>query len=152
MGWASRAPDVIEGLVALFRGDAAFQDVLVMDGPEVTTTTAVRVLTVGWSAVDGETAVEAQVVPEGMGGNPDREQFTIRCTAAVIDGSTKVALVRRAAYDLMSAAGAAIAGNRELGGAMRLQMGGHRMMTEQIRRGVQALLVFDVDVDAYTAV
>jgi hypothetical protein len=150
MGWASRVPDVIEALVEAFRLAPELEDVLVMDGPLIAQKATTRVLAVGWTAVEGETAVESQVQAEGLAGNPDHESFTIRCTAAVLDGSTDIPTVRRAAYDLMSAAGAVIDRNRQLGGAMRVQMGGHSMMPEQTGKGAQVLIVFEVTVDGFT--
>jgi hypothetical protein len=150
MDWATRVPGTIDALVQVFQTAPELDGVLIMDGPEIGPKAAARVLSVGWTAIEGETAVESQVTAEGLAGNPDREGFTVRCTAAVVGGATDVPAVRRAAYELLTAAGAVIARNRRLGGAMRVQMGRHSLMQGQTNKGAQALLVFDVDVDSFT--
>jgi hypothetical protein len=151
MGWASTVPAAIDGLVQAFTASPDLEDVLVMDGPAIASQAALRVLSVGYTAVPGETAVEAQSAPDGLAGNPNVEQYLVRCTAAVIGGATDVKAVRDAAYGIMSAAGAAIVRDQRLGGAVtRASMGSHQLMQEQTDRGAQCLLVFEVDVDAFT--
>jgi hypothetical protein len=151
MGWASTVPTAIDGLVQVFTLAPELDGVQVMDGPAIVSQAQPRVLAVGWTAVPGETAVETQNAPEGLAGNPDFEQFLIRCTAAVIGGATDVKAVRDAAYGILSSAGAVIAQDRRLGGAvMRATMGSHSLMQEQTDRGAQALLVFEIDCEAYT--
>jgi hypothetical protein len=138
-------------LVQAFTASPDLGDVLVMDGPAIASQAAPRVLAVGYTAVPGETAVEAQSAPDGLAGNPSVEQYLVRCTAAVIGGATDVKAVRDAAYGIMSAAGAAIVRDQRLGGVVtRAAMGSHQLMQEQIDRGAQCMIVFEVDIDAFT--
>lgn len=151
MPWASSVPAAIDALVQAFKASADLDGVLVMDGPEIASQAAPRVLSVGFTAIPGETAVEAQSAPDGLSGIPNQEQYLVRCTAAVIGGATDVKAVRDAAYGIMAAAGAAIVRDQRLGGVVtRAAMGSHQLMQEQIDRGAQCMIVFEVDVDAFT--
>lgn len=151
MAWASSVPGAIDGLVRAFKTSPDLEGVLVMDGPAIVSKAAPLVLAVGYTAVPGETAVETQSAPDGLAGNPNVEQYLIRCTVAVIRGATMVKAARDAAYDILAAAGAAVVRDQRLGGAVtRVAMGGHQMMPEQNDRGAQCMIVFEVDVDAFT--
>lgn len=151
MGWASSVPGAIDGLVQAFTTSPDLEGVLVMDGPAIGSQAASRVLSVGYTAVPGETAVEAQSAPDGLTGSPSVEQYLVRCTAAVQGGATDVKAVRDDAYGIMSAAGAAVARDQRLGGVVtRAAMGSHQLMQEQTPQGAQCMIVFEVDVDAFT--
>lgn len=151
MGWASSVPGAIDGLVQAFTTSPDLEGVLVMDGPAIVSKAAPRVLAVGYTAVPGETAVETQSAPDGLTGSPNVEQYLVRCTAAVLDGATDVKAVRDVAYGILAAAGAAIARDQRLGGAVtRAAMGSHQMMPDQTPQGAQCMIVFEVDVDAFT--
>lgn len=152
MAWSSRLPAAIDALVTAFTdwpglgGDG----VTVRDGPSDSQATVKEVVTVGWTGGDDENGADAALVTEGLG-DPSREQFTIRCVAAVLRGTNDIAGARRRAYELLSEAGAAIAADRKLGGAvMRAWISSHSLDPQLTSQGAQALVTFEVSCDAYT--
>jgi hypothetical protein len=150
-GWMSTVPGIINALVRILAAAPELEGVVVRDGPAIESTAALEVLSVGWTGVEGETDIEAQLVGEGMGGNPDREVSSIRCVAAVLAGNTDVAATRARAYELMTGAAVAIARDRTLQRTvMRAMIGSHSLSQDQTDRGLQAVVIFSVDCDAYT--
>lgn len=149
--WSTSLPDAIDALVQALTVAPELEDVAVWDGPVVTKATQKEILAVGFSGVEGDTDAEATTSREGLGGSRDRESFTIRCAAAVLIGTTKVAVARRRAYEIVSAAGAVLARNRNLDGTvMRAQIGTHSLGQEQTSHGAQVIVTFGVDCDAFT--
>lgn len=151
MAWTSTVPAAINALVQSFTVAPELDGVTVMDGPAIGSQAVGQVLSVGYTAVPGETAVEAQSEPDGLAGDPGQEQYVVRCTAAVIGGSTDTKAVREAAYEILSAAGTVLVRDQRLGGVVtRASVGGHSMMPEQTGRGAQCMIVFEVEVIAFT--
>ncbi|MEU2924208.1 hypothetical protein ABZ636_03975 [Streptomyces sp. NPDC007251] len=151
MAWASKLPGAIDGLVAVLGASPGLSGVKVLDGPSTSQQTMKEVLTVGWTGQDDETDAESTLVTEGLGGSPDREQFTIRCAAAVLRGTDDLPGARRRAYELLTEAGAAIAANRTLRGAvMRAMVGSHSLAQDLTQQGAQVTVIFEVSCDAYT--
>lgn len=151
MGWQTAIPAALDRLVQIAEQAPELEGVTVRDGPKVEDRTQLKVLYIGWSGGTEDTDVETQVASEGLGGNPDREQATIRCTAWVLAGETDVQSVRQEAYDIASGLGAAIDRDRTLGGAvMRAAIGSHTLTQQQTGRGAQAALTFEVTTDGYT--
>lgn len=151
MPWMSKLPGAVDGLVAVFGAWPGLSGVTVLDGPSTSQTTLSEVLTVGWTGGDDETDAESTLLTEGLGGSPDREQFTIRCAAAVLRGTNDLPGARRRAYELLGEAGAAIAADRTLQRAvMRAMVGSHSLSQELTQQGAQAIVVFEVSCDAYT--
>lgn len=152
MDWASRLPDIIDRLMEIAGAAPELEDTVVRDGPALESDTDLSVLYIGWGGGTDDTDAEAQVQGEGLGGNPDREQPMVRCTAWVSSGETDLAPVRRAAFGIMSGMGAAVARDRRLGGlVMRAQMGSYSLTQQQTSRGAQAAVTFEIDMDGYTA-
>jgi hypothetical protein len=158
MTWASTVPEALNGLLAAFRGsDDLTPPVAVRDGPVVTGSQADEVVIVGWTGIDGDdVAVETTDTTEGLSGNPDREQYQIRCAAMALsasgkDGSGDLRAARARAYALHAACGAAIAADRKLGGAvMRASVGDHSLHQDAMQRGQRAIVEFMVTADAFT--
>jgi hypothetical protein len=151
MAWVSKLPAAIDGLVTLFGAWAGLSGVSVLDGPTSSQQTFREVLTVGWTGGDDETDAESALLTEGLGGSPDREQFTIRCAAAVLRGTDDLPGARKRAYELLAEAGAAIAQDRTLRGAvMRAMVGSHSLSQELTQQGAQAVVTFEVSCDAYS--
>ena len=151
MMWASRAPDLIAALVQQFTVCPDLADVAIRDGPEIADEAADEVLSVGWSGIEGETGVESTITVDGLG-NPDREMCTIRCTIGVLQGSTDIVAARARAYALLTAAGSAIASDRTLDRlALRAQIASVSLDQTQTNQGAQAVLMFAVDCDTFTA-
>ncbi|SHI68294.1 hypothetical protein [Streptomyces sp. 3214.6] len=151
MPWSSSVPDVFDAIVDAFKIAEEFNGVTVWDGPELSKATPKEMLTVGFTGDDNDSDVEATSSPEGLGGQPDRETFTIRCAAAVLMGSTDMRPARRRAYELYAAAGAVLARDPRLGGlVLRARLGSHTFKGMQTDRGAQALVVFGIDCDSFT--
>jgi hypothetical protein len=155
MPWSSKLPAVIDALVVAFRGWPRIggDKVIVRDGPSTSQTTAMEVVSVAWTGGDNENGAESTLLTEGVGGEVDREQFTIHCVIAVLRGGDDMAGVRERAYELFREAGAAIAADRRLGGTvMRAMISAHSLDQAQTPQGAQAAVAFDVSCDAYSGV
>jgi hypothetical protein len=150
MAWSTKVPAAMDALVAVFNAWPDLSEVSVLDGPTTSQQTFREVLTVGWTGGDDQTDAESTLLTEGLGGAPDREQFTIRCAAAVLRGTDDLPGARRQAYGLLAEAGAAIAANRSLNGVvMRAMVASHSLSQELTQQGAQAVVVFEVSCDAY---
>lgn len=151
MAWTSKLPAAIDALVAILTTAEGLNGVTVRDGASVSQARVMEIVSVGYTGTDGENDADATLMTEGMGGNPDREQLTIRCVAAVLKGGTDLAAARKRAYELFTAAGTAIAANRTLNGAvMRAMVSAHSLTHGQIDQGAQAVITFTVSCDAFT--
>ena len=149
--WKTKVPDAIDALVAIFKVAPGLADATVRDGASVSQARVTEIVSVGYTGVEGENDVDAQAVTEGLGGSPDREQFTIRCAAAAFKGGTDLAAARKRAYELFGAATQAIAENRTLNGTvMRATVDTHSLTQDQGDQGAQAVIVFTVGCDSYT--
>ncbi|MCQ9178946.1 hypothetical protein KMT30_07850 [Streptomyces sp. IBSBF 2953] len=152
MAWSSRIPDAVDYIVDTFKVAPELVGVTVWDGPEVSKATPLEMLTVAFTGDDIDSDVEASSTAEGLGGKPDRETFTIRCAAAVLRGSTDMRAARRRAYELHAAAGAVLARDPRLGGlVLRARLGSHTFKQAQSERGAQAIVIFGIDCDSFTA-
>ncbi|QTD96971.1 hypothetical protein [Streptomyces cyanogenus] len=151
MPWSSKVPAAIEGLVVAFAAWPGLAKVKILDGPTTSQQTLQEVLTVGWTGGEDDSDAESTLLTEGLGGAADREQFTIRCAAAVLRGTDDLSGARRRAYELLTEAGAAIAQDRRLRGAvMRAMVASHSLSQELTQQGAQAVVVFEVSCDAYS--
>lgn len=153
MVWASKLPSAMDGLVMVFTAWPGLGGggVTVRDGPSTSQATIKEILSVGFTGGEDETDAESTLLTEGLGGEVDREQFTVRCAAAVLRGSDDVSGARKRAYELLGEAGAAIAANRSLNGSvMRAMISSHSLTMDLSSNGAQAVVVFEVSCDAYT--
>lgn len=151
MRWASKLPDAMDGLVAVFTAAPEMAGVPVRDGPSTSQATVQEILSVGYTGSEDETDAEAQASAEGLNPVRDREQFTIRCAAAVLQGTGSISAARRRAYEIVGGAGAALARDHTLGGiVLRAMIGTHSLSQDLTDRGVQVVVVFGVDCDAYS--
>lgn len=151
MDWASSLPDAYDQLVLIARQAPELAGTTVRDGPAVEDQSKLNVLYIGWTGGTSDTDGEATVSGEGLVGNPDQEQAVIRCTGWVLDGSTDIPTVRRAAYAIMSGLGAAIAANRTLNSTvMRAWIGDHTLTQQQTTGGAQVAITFEVNTLAFT--
>lgn len=153
MAWASQLPTAVDALVAAFAGWPGIggAGVAVKDGPWTSQATLKEAVSVGWTGGEDENGAESTLLTEGLGGAVDREQFTIRCVAVVLRGADDMTGARKRAYEILGQAGAAIAADRKLGGAvMRAMISAHSLDQAQTTQGAQALVMFDVSCDAYS--
>lgn len=155
MAWTSRLPAAMDALVAAFTEWPGLGGggVTVRDGPSASQANVKEIVSVGYTGGEDDNDAESTLLTEGLGGDVDREQFTIRCAAAVLRGSDDVAGARQRAYELLAEAGAAIAANRSLSGSvMRAMISSHSLTMDLATSGAQAMVVFEVSCDAYTGV
>lgn len=144
----SRVPTAMAALTSAFR----VAGLPVFGGPTVTGSRLTRVVTVGFTSADDTTAVEATAVPEGLGVQPNREQFMIRCFASVASGSAgDMDTVLDSVYDLLAGAGDAIARDTTLlGEVLDAYISEHTLRQRQDSSGAIAEISFGVTCDAYT--
>jgi hypothetical protein len=141
----------MDALVAAFNAAPELAGVTVRDGPSTSQATVREVISVGYTGTEGEADADSQLMTEGLGGSSDREQFTIRCAAAALRGTTDLPAARQRAYELLAAAGVAIARDRTLGGTvMRAMVASHSLTQGQTPDGAQAVVVFEVSCDTYS--
>ncbi|WP_432169056.1 hypothetical protein [Streptomyces sp. 1222.5] len=151
MAWSSKLPATISALVTAFGASESLAGVTVVDGPYSSQQTLHEVLSVGWTGGDDETDAESTLLTEGLGGTIDREQFTIRCAAAVLRGTDDLPGARARAYEILAAAGEALAGDRTLrGNVMQAKVGAHSLTQSLTPQGAQAVVTFEVSCDAFT--
>lgn len=150
--WSSQVPDAITALLAAFRAAPALAGTDVRDGPVVTASAALETVLVGWTGQPGDTlAATATVNPEVLGDADDRELFSIRCAALVLDGENDMAAARTRAYALHAACGAVVRGNRSLSGTVGdSHMGPHSLLQEPRPDGAVATVRFTVACDTFT--
>jgi hypothetical protein len=150
--WSSQVPDAITALLAAFRAAPALTAVEVRDGPQVTGSAALETVLVGWNGQPADTlAADATVNPEVLGDADDRELFSIRCAALVLDGQNDMAAARTRAYALHAACGAVIRGDRRISGTVSdSHMGPHTLRQDQRPDGAVATVAFSVACDTWT--
>jgi len=97
--------------------------------------------------------------PDGFVGNPSRETYSINCAAGVIDGNGDIEVATDAALALWAAAGTAIVNDPHLGTqplspsedlVLHASIGEWSLQLSQAADGAQAIVLFNVDIDAYT--
>lgn len=150
MTWASRVPAVLDALVSVWAAAPELAD-LVRDGPLPVESADLEVLSVGHNDDDTGASTDGLVSPEGFGVEPNREQFSVTCLISVVDGANNVRAARIRAFDLLSAAAAAVTADTTLGGVV-MQASVQQLSLNQLQTngGAEARLVFSVFCDAYT--
>jgi hypothetical protein len=152
MAWSSQVPDAITALLAAFTAAPALAGADVRDGPVVTGSPALEAVLVGWTGQpDDQLAADAAVTPEVLGDADDREVFTIRCAALVLNGENDLAAARNRAYALHAACGAVVRADRRLGGTVGdSHMGPHALRQRPTPDGIIATVTFAVACDTFT--
>lgn len=150
--WSSQVPDAITALLAAFRAAPALTGTDIRDGPVVTGSAALEAVLIGWTGQAGDSlAADAAVNPEVFGDADDRELFTIRCAATVLNGQNDMAAARNRAYALLAACGAVIRADRRLSGTVGdSHIASHTLRQEQRPDGSQATVTFTVACDTFT--
>ena len=150
--WSSKVPPAMAALLAAFRAAPALAGTDVRDGPVVTGSAALETVLVGWNGSAADTlAADASVTPEVLGDADDRELFTIRCAALVLNGQNDMAAARARAYALLAACGAVVRADRRLGGTVGdSHVGPHALRQDQRPDGAVATVAFGVACDTFT--
>ena len=151
----SSVPAAITALLTAFRTSTALGlaavPVPVRAGPQLTAAAALEAVAVGYASAQNASVVSGTSTAEGLGTGPDRERYTIACTAEVLDPGADMGAARTRAYQLHAACGAAIAVDRTLGGkVLRATAGLGSLEQQQQQNGALARVTFGVDIDAYT--
>jgi hypothetical protein len=152
MAWSSQVPAAVTALLAAFRAAPALVGVDVRDGPAVIASAALEAVLVGWGGQPADTlAADAAVSPEVFGDADDRELFTIRCAALVLNGQNDLAAARTRAYALLAACGAVVRADRRLSGTVGdSHIGTHTLRQTQTPDGTVATVAFTVACDTFT--
>lgn len=146
MAWGSSVPAALTALVTTL--DAGL-DVRVLDTTVVSDAATRETVNVGYQSPD-QPAVEAQNTPEGYGGSPDRELYTVNCAVRVLKAKD-IVTARARAFELFGQAGALIKADPRLGGAvMRASVGVWSMLPQAGQGGALVEILFGVDCDAFT--
>jgi hypothetical protein len=150
--WSSQVPDAIAALLAAFTAAPALAGADVRDGPVVTASAALEAVLVGWGGrADDTLAADAAVSPQVFGDADDRELFTIRCAAMVLDGQNDMTAARTRAYALLAACGAVIRADRGLGGTVGdSHIASHALRQDPTPDGAKATVTFGVACDTFT--
>lgn len=145
-GWGSTAPAAISGLVtALQVVDARVLDTLV-----ITDASALETVNVGYQNEDQPAVQDAQVDSELGTTDFDRERYTINC-AVRVQTSKNVVAARTRAFALLQQVGSAIKADSRLGDAvMRAWISTWSMLPVAGKGGSVVVILFGVDIDAYT--
>lgn len=151
MTWASRVPATLEALVATWRLVPDLAEG-VLDGPLPVQIPDLEALSVGHDGSDEGASTVGDVSPEGYGTRPDREQFTVNCLIAVLNGAGDAKAARDRAFGMLSLAADAVAEDVTLGGVvMRAHVQDMALSQQQTDMGALARVLFTVACDAYTA-
>lgn len=152
MTWQSRAPAVIDTLVSTWSASPVLAGI-VQDGPIPVESADLEVLSVGYDDGDNDgVAVDGLVALEGLCVEPNREQFTVTCLIAVLNGSNDIRAARTRAYELLSAAVSLVLADITLGGiVMESSVQNVTLIQIQNDHGALARLVFTIACDAWTA-
>lgn len=153
MTWKSRVPAAIDALVALWSASPVLAGI-VHDGPLPLDSADLEALTVGYDGGDNGTASEGTLVQAGMAVKPDREQFTVSCLIAVLNGAGNVRAARTRGFELLSAASEILASDKTLGGiALDASVQDVSLSQQQVADGGALVqILFTVAVDAFTEV
>lgn len=156
----STAPAVLAGLYTLLKTWPAFADdpaLVVRPAPTLSADARRKAVVVGWNG-DAEdfTSVEFEQLPEGLGGDRDREQYTVRLVAETLGNDGQMATAVSQVYALMAEMAHAVGSARTpagtyIGGVklLRAKLGGGTLATELSQ--LRATLATGLVVDAFTA-
>lgn len=148
MAWTSTVPGTIDALVALWQ--LALDEVWVSDGPAVGNEAAMQFVEVGHSDNNDE-AVRTETSPEGLGGDRNRETYSIYCSATAMDGSNDQSTVRLSAFNLYQACIEAVAADPTLTGAvLRALPGEFTVRQYATNQGIACNITFAVSVTAFS--
>jgi hypothetical protein len=109
------------------------------------------VLTIAWQDETLPQVGEGTSSIDGFVGNPTREQYSINCAAGAVDGDGDIEVVTNAACALWAVAGFAVVTNPRLDDlVLHASIGAWTLQLSQAADGAQAMVLFNVDIDAYT--
>lgn len=151
MTWAPSYPAAVAGIIAAWQRSTGLTGVEIRNGPQLTNPDAPEVLTAAYTSLEDDTAADGEWSVEGLAVTPEREQYTVTCAAAVMNGDGDVVAARARVFALAAAAGQAIASDPSLGGeVMSASMGNWSVREDATQGGVVCTIRFGVRIDAYT--
>lgn len=151
MAYFSAVPDCLAALLAMFQTSPGLEGVDVVDGPPRTDSSALEVMCIGYSPSADVDAVDMTGGFGDLGSSRDREQFTVRCSVAVLNGDRDTLAARLRAYALYDAAGFVIADDPTLRkSVMNARLSTHTLHQMDTTGGILVRIDFGVDADAFT--
>jgi hypothetical protein len=150
-GWNSTIPTVLSALYALWGNAPALSTVTVTDGPTTSNVGATsQMVTVGYNG-DNDEAVVGTTDAEGFSWDPNRENYTVLCSAAVVTGDDDQAAARAAAFAVYTACCDALLADPTLGGiVLNSKPGDYTVRQPAGDLGRACLILFGINVTAYT--
>lgn len=116
MATTSRAPAVIDALVALCQAAPGLSEAKVLDGPQVTANPLKAAICIGWDGdEDNDQAVESTQEWAGLGAKSKDETLQVTCAAIAWHGATTTKPVRDSAYALVGEVEDALRADPSLG-------------------------------------
>ena len=151
MTWTPTLGPVLARLKVIWLA-AAIGDADVIRGPTVGVG-ADGVLTIAYQDETLPQVGDGTSSTEGFVGNPSRETYSINCAAGVINGDGDIEAATDAACALWAAAGTALVADPHLNDlVLHADMGEWSLQLTQAADGAQAIVLFNVDIDAYTII
>jgi len=145
----STCPQVMASLVAWFSTVPLNDPSDVRYGPQPTNSEAREVISVGLTGPLEDAAVENTTAQEGL--MPSyRENYTIHCAVAVLQGDGGPQPAAERAFVILAACTALVNANSNLAGdALNLSVASWALREDQTTGGISQRLRFDVNVDAF---
>lgn len=143
----SRAPAVVDALVALCEAAAALDGVTIHDGPQPTSDPLKAVVCIGWDGdEDNDLAVETSQEWAGLGALAKDESLLVTCAAVAWHGETTTKPVRDSAYAMVAAVEDALRADPSLGFAPPtvVAMATGNAYQQQAGGGAQCRVVFTI--------
>lgn len=145
----SRAPAIIDALVALCEAAPGLTEVTIHDGPQPTSDPLKAVVTIGWDGdEDNDQAVDASQEWAGLGAKAKDESLLVTCAALAWHGETTTKPVRDRAYELVAVVEDALRADPSLGfpppTVVALSTG--NAYQRQLQSGAQCRVVFTIAV------
>ncbi|MFF1686078.1 hypothetical protein [Streptomyces sp. NPDC058254] len=149
---ASRLPELIDALVARLQGQPGLDGVEVVDGPQVTDSTAPDWLVVGFDG-DPLGGFEAGQTVGGWAtlGTDREEQLQLVVAVITARGDTDVSAARRRVYEIAAPVEALLGADPSVGlASAEVAIGASALVQEQTDRGVQVRLLLQLTGRAFT--
>ena len=149
----STIPAARAAIIALLQASPQLAGVDVLNGVQPPNTSNKAAITIGWSTNPLVTsAIDIKSQFADLGGQRQREQYTIHCAAQYIDGDGNLGNATQQAHSYAAIARATILASRNLGGMQLLVTPGAGSDTqEQGKYGTKVTVEFDLDVDSFTS-
>ncbi|MFS0697757.1 hypothetical protein [Streptomyces nitrosporeus] len=150
---SSRVPELIDALMSRLPADPVLAGVQVVDGPEVTESTAPDWLIIGWSGDPDGDFQAAQTIGgwSGLAASGREEQLQLTAAVIVTRGDTDVRAARVRAYEIGGRLEGLLAADPSVGlRSLEVAIEASQLVQDQTDQGVQVRLLLTVAGRAFT--